>query len=217
MNRYLVVLLLCLAMCGKASAQFHSLPFEWNLHVGGSYFSAPALNNAMQEQGVSTISPVGINVALGIGYRFGKVVVGGNVSSMYGIGRDSEFTATTPTAYIATNMFYINRWVVTPSLGFGPQFTTAVINKNNVTGDFDEYLTIRSNQTRLRHIVPVADLGITVKTYDLLTATYRPKFKVGYQMGVSRQAWKVGNAELINAPNDRTGTVYLQISMGIGR
>ena len=171
----------------------------------------------MKAQGVSTISPVGINVALGIGYRLGKVVVGGNVSSMYGIGRDSEFTATTPTAYVATNVAYIGRWIITPSLGFGPQFTTAVISKNDVTDDFDDYLTTRSNQTRLRHTVPVVDLGITFKTYDLFTATYRPKFKVGYQTGVNRQSWKVGNTELMNPPSDRTGTAYLQISMGIGR
>lgn len=217
MNRYYAVVFLLFALCSSASAQFNSLPFEWNVHVGGSYFSAPAFNRAMQDQDLGAISPVGIDVALGIGYRLGKVVAGGNVSRMYGVGRNSKFEATTPTVFVATNMFHINRWVVVPSLGFGAQFASALLDKDNIGGSFDDYLTTESNQTRFSHTTPVVDLGITFKTYDLFTATYRTKFKMGYQTGISRRPWKVGNTQLMDAPRDRTGTVYLQLSMGIGR
>lgn len=212
-----IFFVLFFTMYSGAYAQFNSLPFEWNLHVGGSYFSAPSLHSAMQAQEASTISPAGINVGLGIGYRFGKVIAGGNVSRMYGIGRNTTFGTTTPTVYVASNMFHIDRWVITPSLGVGAQFATAISEKEVVAGDFDDYLTTQSNQTRLSHTVPVVDFGLTFKTYDLFTATYRTKFKIGYQIGLSRQAWRVGTTELMNAPRDRTGTVYVQMSMGIGR
>lgn len=211
------LIMLCMLLSTSSQAQFNSLPFEWNVHVGGSYFSAPSFNRALENQNLSAISPVGINVALGIAYRLNKVLLGGNVSRMYGVGRDSKFGATTPTVFVATNMFHINRWVVVPSFGVGAQFATALLDKDNIGGRFDDFLTTSSNQTRFSHTTPVVDLGITFKTYDLFTATYRTKFKMGYQTGLSRQPWKVGNTELANAPRDRTGTVYLQLSMGIGR
>lgn len=216
MQKTSFITVLLIILCHSASAQFNSLPFEWNVHVGASHFSAPSFNRALENQDLSGISPVGINVALGIGYRLGKVLVGGNVSRMYG-GRDGKFGATTPTVFIATNMLHINHWVVVPSLGIGAQYASALLDKDNIAGSFEDYLTRESNQTSFRHTTPVVDLGITFKTYDLFTATYRTKFKMGYQTGLSRQPWKVGSTELVNAPRDRTGAVYLQVSMGIGR
>ncbi|MFD2742968.1 MULTISPECIES: hypothetical protein [Sphingobacterium] len=206
-----------LSICPAANAQFNSLPFEWNVHVGGSYFNAPSFTRMMQEQDLNAISPVGIDVALGIGYRLGRVVAGGNVSRMYGVGRDKKFGATTPTIYVATNLLHIDRWVIVPFLGFGAQFASALIEKEYFTGNFDDFFTNNSNQTRFTHTAPVVDLGITFKTYDLFTATYRAKFKMGYQTGLKQPVWRVGNTELHHAPRDRTSTVYLQLSMGIGR
>ncbi len=208
----------CLLYCMTSVAQIHfrKLPFEWQLHLGGSYFNAPELNALTNAYGLRSAPPFGLNLALALSYRFGNMIVGGNVANSYGFRGEDQLRSTSISAFVSTNLIHAGKWTISPTLGIGPQFSTAVFDQGEVVGEFGEFLGNRGNQTRLTNTVTAVDLGLTFKTYDLLTASYRSKFRVGYQTGVHRAPWQVGTTELVGAPRDRTGIVYLQFSTGIG-
>lgn len=217
--RYLLLLILLLFAFGNCRAQswLYKLPIDWDIHLGGGYFTAGNLKRMADAQGVKGFPSLGLDMNIGLGYRLGKVSVGANFGNLQSKRSDNQTNVNTITAFVATNIWHVGRWTFSPAVGVGPQIATIVLDRGDLTGNFEEYISEKGNQTRLQQINTALDFSLTFKTYELLTARYRPQFRMGYQTGLSNAAWKVGNTSLINAPRDRTGMFYLQISAGIGR
>lgn len=217
MKRILFAFLL-LFSTATSFAQLGNLPLEFNIDVGGSYFRAPNLYSAISEAGATQLSNFAANTTFGIGYNFKHVTLGINAGFSHGFARrDNYFFSSLATIYLSTNALRFGNTIFSPLIGFGPQSTRAVITREDLTGTFEDFLTTQSNQTHLSHVVPALDLAIALKTVNPETGRIAPQVKVGYQLGLTNQPWKLVRGTATNAPTDRTGTVYVQISYGIAK
>lgn len=113
-------------------------------------------------------------------------------------------------------MRYDRQIVFSAQLGIGTQSTTFTVQKKNLNGEFGDFLTTHSNQTKIEHDAAIVDLSVTLKTFNSERTSFRPECRIGYKSSITKNEWKVVNAAVSNAPKDRLGNFYVQLAWGIG-
>lgn len=208
-------LLLC---CLVGFSQIKNTPFEYTLEAGGQYNTGYSnINTLLERSNLNDIPTLGMNAGFRIGYQFKHITAGISTNFARASKQNNELSSSTSTIYISTNTLKCKRFIISPQLGFGPKFSTLLISKKDMTGSFDDFLTSKSNQTRIEHMTTVLDIGLVLKKINHENTFFSPIFKIGYAVGLENGDWEISNSTVTNSPKDRTGTIYAQLLFGFGK
>lgn len=197
-----------------AFSQISTWPLEVSLQVGGQTNSSSNLNRLMKEAGIKKYPSAAFNVGLSAGYQFKHLILGAGVGSATNFGKN-EWESTNIYLYISTNSIQSHNFIFTPQINIGGQTTTITMMKKNMNGNFEDYLTTLSNQTKIEHETPVIDFSFTLKKKR--NGFNNPLFRVGYRTSLAQSKWKVIGSSTSNEPSDKTSNIYAQLVFGIGK
>lgn len=131
------------------------------MYFGGVQFNnANNLNTVLKEAGAGQVPGFGWNAGLGTAYRINQTLIGVNFSLSTNGKKNNTLNTGDFTIFVATNAIRTGKLVFSPQLGFGPQFSTFTIEKQNMTGTFQDFLTNQSNETKLEHTAAIVDLSV---------------------------------------------------------
>jgi len=193
------------------------LPFETIYFAGIQFNNASNLNRVLKDYDSGKVPGFGWNAGAGLAYRIKQTLIGVNFSLSTSGKNDNTMNTGDFTLYVSTNAIRTGRLILSPQLGVGTQSTTFTVQKKNLNGGFEDFLTTQSNQTKMEHDAAIVDLSVTLKTFNTERNIFRPECRVGYKSSITKNEWKVVNAAVSNAPKDRLGNFYVQLAWGIGR
>ncbi|MGA6120207.1 hypothetical protein [Sphingobacterium anhuiense] len=185
--------------------------------AGIQFNDASNLNTLLKESGAGQVPGFGWNAGVGTAYRINQTLIGVNFSLSTSGKKNNTLKTGDFTMYVSTNAIRTGKFIFSPQLGFGPRFSNFTIEKQNMNGTFQDFLTNQSNETKLEHTASIVDLSVALKTTNVDRTLLTPKCRIGYKSSISVNEWKVANATVTNASKDRLGTFYLQLAWGIGR
>lgn len=213
----LLALLTMNLLAQDQSSKRKYLPIEI-MYFGGVQFNhAGNLNSVLKDSGAGQVPLFGWNAGLGTAYRINKMLIGVNFSLSSNGKKNNSLNTGDFTIYVASNAIRTGNLVFSPQLGLGAQSSTFIIEKQNMNGTFQDFLTNQSNETKLEHTAAIVDISVALKTTNKDRTLFSPECRVGYKSSISANEWKVTNATVTNAPKDRLGSFYLQLAWGIGR
>ncbi|WP_448139261.1 hypothetical protein [Sphingobacterium siyangense] len=175
------------------------------------------MNRILKDYDSGKVPGFGWNAGAGLAYRIKQTLIGVNFSLSTSSKNDNTMNTGDFTLYVSTNSIRTGGLIFSPQLGVGTQSNTFTVQKKKLNGEFGDFLTTQSNQTKMEHDAAIVDLSITLKTSDTERTKLRPECRVGYKSSITKNEWKVVNAAISNAPKDRLGHFYVQFAWGIGR
>lgn len=218
-----IITSILLAVAITASAQDHAhmknkkrLPLEFAFYPGVHIMQASNLNKMLSDAGAEEMSKFGVSGTLSASYRFGKTLVGIATSPSSSWKDENRVRSSDILFHVSTNAIRSGNLIISPQVGMGFQKTEFTLDKKGGAIEFEDYLTVASNQTRMDNDATIADFNITLKKTNAEQSYYMPKLRIGYKTSVSAEAWEIRNANAANAPKDRIGMFYAQLAMGIG-
>lgn len=197
--------------------QTKHLPFETIYFAGIQFNNASNLNRVLKDYDSGKVPGFGWNAGAGLAYRIKQTLIGVNFSLSTSGKNDNKMNTGDFTLYVSTNAIRTGGLIFSPQLGVGTQSTTFTIQKKNLNGEFGDFLTTQSNQTKMKHDAAIVDLSVTLKTSNSERTSFRPECRIGYKSSITHNDWKVVNAAVSNVPKDRLGHFYVQLAWGIGR
>jgi len=219
MQRFLFLTSFCLAaVCARAqdSARFYTgFGVELYAQLGFSYFDFHGLNHRLEADGKTAAGGSATQVGFGVAYRFSQLVVGTEFSLLDGLGGDESFGGEYG-FYVSTNVLHTRHWIFSPIVGANVQYIRVDIPQATTATTFDDALG-SANALRLYQTNSALDLGLSVKNTSWIPwKAYSPLLRIGYRVGLARDAWNVANATVTGAPSDRVGSFYVALCFGYG-
>lgn len=191
-------------------------PLEFAFYPGVHIMQTSNLNAMLKDAGAGEVSKFGVNATVSLSYRFGKTLIGISGTPATSFKEENRVRSSDLLFHVSTNAIRSGNLIISPQLGIGYQGTEFTLDKKGAATEFNDYLTVASNQTRMEHDATIADFNITQKKTNTEQSYFMPKFRIGYKTSVSAKAWEIRNADVVNAPKDRIGLFYAQLAMGIG-
>lgn len=214
MRKTSLLLLTVLLSFSASYAQKMNWPLEFQLHAGLQTNSAPNLNTLLKENNLKAYPALGFAVGAQLGYNFKYFTLGTGINSASTYNAENWNTKGIY-LFVSTNSIHNDKFIFSPLISFGGQFTKFDILKENLTGTFEDFLTSKSNKIALEHTADVLDIAFVLKKKKGNLCF--PLFRIGYRFGLDNTDWKVIGATVSNLPQDKTGNFYAQVAFGIGR
>jgi len=193
------------------------LQFESIYFAGVQFNGASNINRILKDQNAGKVPVFGWNAGAGLAYRIKQTLIGANFSLTTSSKSDNAMNTGDFTVYVATNVIRTGKLIFSPQLGIGTQSATFTVQKKDLGGTFESFLTTQSNETKIEYNAAIVDLSMTLKTVNSERNIFRPECRVGYKSSITKNEWKVVNATVANVPRDRLGSFYVQLAWGIGR
>jgi hypothetical protein len=189
--------------------------FEFSFEVGSQFNHWTGLNNQLKAGGLTSESGGMFSLGLGTAVRLGPVIFGDDIdflSSPDGLGSSFVF-------YLSTNELTCGKWIFSPVVGYGWQYTRMHVGQPNGATTFQGALTGPYNEVEVDHEGDFLDLGMTFKLhFNKNEKLYMPVFRAGYRVGLGNNAWTVGkNSFVTDGPRDNAGNFYLEVLVGFGQ
>ncbi len=157
----------------------------------------------------SSMNPIGI----GLAFRFNKFIIGYDMSALLQRNGGGFYIH----AYLSTNLIRINRFILSPQIGYGAQNVVYRYQTQSFSTNFNSYFTTSPNKVEIEHSNSVLDFALAFKLYPKTgNENYLSLFRIGYRHGLSEKAWEISDGNSANAPLDRNNNFYLQLVVGVG-
>lgn len=217
------IILILIALCYYLSevpifaqqAKSVKLPFEFTVSAGAEIISFSNLNDRLRDLGLNKTKPFLLSGGIGIAYDFNQFMLGTSISAgSSGFGNRSS-NRTYWRGYLSSNRIHVRNIIISPELGVGYQQFFNHVVKEDLQGQFNDFLTSKPNQVRLDHKGTVLDVGVSLK--KVIQKRIDPFLRIGYKHGLKAKAWGIQGVNAEDAPIDRISNVYAKLLIGIGR
>ncbi len=189
--------------------------FEFSFEVGSQFNHWSGLNSQLKAGGLSSESGGMFSLGVGTAARLGPVIFGDDIDWL----TSPDAFGSSFVLYLSTNELSFRKWIFSPIVGYGWQYTRMHVGQANGATSFQEALIGTYNEVEVDHEGDFLDLGMTFKLrFDKREKFYMPIFRAGYRVGLGNNAWTVGRSSLISdGPRDNAGNFYLKVLVGFGQ
>ena len=203
------------AVSAKAYSQKVNRKFgvETYMAIGGQFNKFKNLNERLKSLNVKERPEAQVNFALGLAFRFNKIITGIEVDGAGG----SKIGASAVQLYLSTNAIKFDKVILSPVVGIGSQSFNSDFTVQTPATGFNDYFTgTGGNKFSIQNTSPYLNFGLTLKTIDSKAGSVFPVLRVGYNYGLQNNRWKIEDGNSANAPKDRINGFYAQLIIGGG-
>lgn len=138
-------------------------PLEFAFYPGVHIMQASNLNAMLKEAGAGEVPKFGVNATVSLSYRFGKTLIGISGTPATSFKDENRVRSSDLLFHVSTNAIRSGNLIISPQLGIGYQGTEFTLDKKGAATEFNDYLTVASNQTRMEHDATIAILILRSK------------------------------------------------------